>query len=144
MTPETIAELRRLLDEVRDGSPLPWRRIGSRVDAADRFKVAECLLDEDAALIVAAVNALPALLDAAGRLAEVEAERDALAAKVERVTGEAADMRARLSRAARALDDDKLAEVGEARARLHGKAQGVRLALDYFRGTALDGRAADR
>jgi len=93
----------------------------------------------DAVLLFAELAAaeLPALLDAA-------AERDALAAKVERVTGDAADMRARLSRAARALDDDKLAEVGEARARLHGKAQGVRLALDYFRGTALDWRAADR
>ena len=78
LTPEKLAELQRLLDVVRDGSPLPWRRIGSRVDSANRFKVAECLLDEDAALIAAAVNTLPALLDAA-------AERDALAAKVERV-----------------------------------------------------------
>ena len=38
----------------------------------------------DAELIAAAVNALPALLDAAERLAEVTAERDALAA-IERV-----------------------------------------------------------
>ena len=66
-----VALLRRLLDEVRAGSPLPWRRIGSRVDDADRVKVAECLLDADAILIVAAVNALPARLDAAAELAHM-------------------------------------------------------------------------
>ena len=81
-----VALLRRLLDEVRAGSPLPWRRIGSRVDDADRYKVAECLLDADAILIVAAVNALPALLDDADRLAHMTESRDNARAEVDRLT----------------------------------------------------------
>ena len=76
LTPEKLAELQRLLDVVRDGSPLPWRRIGSRVDDAERFKVAECLLDQDAILIAAAVNALPALLDAAAERERMREGRD--------------------------------------------------------------------
>lgn len=98
LTPETIAELRGLLSPLT--TPRPWhvwdRGIGWEVhEGAD----AECLSEygcnaegcepinngqrdtfsfPDAELIAAAVNALPALLDAAERLAEVTAERDAL------------------------------------------------------------------
>ena len=81
-----VAELRRLLDEARAGSPLPWRRIGSRVDDADRYQVSKCLLDADAILIVAAANALPALLDDADRLAHMTEARDNARAEVERLT----------------------------------------------------------
>ena len=91
-TPD-VAELRRLLYEVRAGSPLPWRRIGSRVDDADRFKVSECLLDADAILIVAAVNALPALLDDADRLAHMTEARDNARAEVERLTAKVVEVR---------------------------------------------------
>ena len=78
LTPEMQAELRRLLTDSTIASPGPWRRIGERVDDCDRFEVGTFICEQDAHLIVSAVNALPALLDAA-------AERDALAAKVERV-----------------------------------------------------------
>ena len=99
LTPESLAELRRLLD---DGSTRPWVAFrandpnpGGRgwvgvtrdidVDYDPDIFASQRCAPRDAALIAAAVNALPALLDAAARLAEVEAERDALAAKVERV-----------------------------------------------------------
>ena len=98
MTPD-LAELRRLLDvnRERDFHALPWhawdRGIGYElhVGATCRDEMEprgyceevnngfrETFGAPEAELIVAAVNALPALLDAA-------AERDALAAKVERV-----------------------------------------------------------
>ena len=88
LTPEKLAELRRLLD---NGTPGPWR-----IDSLENGEhclyidepseslggggaiVAEWLTDHNANLIAEAINALPALLDAA-------AERDALAATVERV-----------------------------------------------------------
>ena len=87
LTPETLAELRRLLAEA---TPRPWIAEVSgttgpvvmdaqSVSAFDH--VAKCPHyrgSADSELIAAAVNALPGLLDAA-------AERDALAAKVERV-----------------------------------------------------------
>ena len=63
VTPETLAELRRLLDEAK-------RRLSGPRRAGKTYAME--------ALRNAAVNALPALLDAA-------AERDALAANVERV-----------------------------------------------------------
>ena len=64
MTPETIAELRRLYSEWQETvNPYGFRLMPS---------------GEYYTLVAAAVNALPDLLDAA-------AERDALAAKVERV-----------------------------------------------------------
>lgn len=90
LTPETLAELRRLLDA---GTPVPW----AQGDPAFGGRNAQCVVSIsseamgrdvmgpmlrpalfDVELVVAAVNALPALLDAA-------AERDALAAAVERV-----------------------------------------------------------
>ena len=100
LTPETIAELRRLLDECKPGRVIVndlrpthnaiW--LDSRYDSDDGWERLRTLAEidtetetvevmwglDDAILIAAAVNALPALLDAA-------AERDALAAKVERV-----------------------------------------------------------
>ena len=63
LTPETLAELRRLLDEAK-------RRLSSPRRAGKTYAME--------ALRNAAVNALPALLDAA-------AERDRLAEAVERV-----------------------------------------------------------
>ena len=93
-TPETLAELRRLLDEA---PPLPYRdRPATHGDPSNgptyvaleaqwegRWEEVatgdyEKWCGMGIALAAAAVNALPALLDAA-------AERDALAAKVERV-----------------------------------------------------------
>lgn len=87
-TPEKLAELRRLLDAATPG---PWRDemmqgqgltltaiIAGKPNPDDLRVIGSMLAHNDARAIVAAVNALPALLDAA-------AERDALAAKVERV-----------------------------------------------------------
>jgi len=74
LTPETIAELRRLLDAA---TPVPWEWGGSRARPVLRRvnrELSGCVLgcgallgpsEEDAALIVAAVNSLPSLL--AGR-----------------------------------------------------------------------------
>lgn len=87
LTPETLAELRRLLDEA---TARPWMvddegdDVAVIVDEGDEFSFIQVAADlhqgddglTDALLIVAAVNALPALLDAA-------AERDALAAKLD-------------------------------------------------------------
>ena len=88
LTPETLAELRRLLDAATPG---PWRDemmqgqgltltaiIAGKPNPDDLRVIGSTLAHNDARAIVAAVNALPALLDAA-------AERAALAAKVERV-----------------------------------------------------------
>ena len=84
LTPEKLAELRRLLD----ANEVPWSahrpspnyaRYEIRDDRGyDLAYTVEDALGGNAEIIVAAVNALPALLDAA-------AERDALAAGVERV-----------------------------------------------------------
>ena len=84
LTPETLAELRRLLD----ANEVPWSahrpspnyaRYEIRDDRGyDLAYTVEDALGGNAEIIVAAVNALPALPDAA-------AERDTLAAKVERV-----------------------------------------------------------
>ena len=80
-TPD-LAELRRLLD---CSSKLPWECYRPHfasgyhsITASDGQTVAVEAGEYDAELIAAAINALPILLDAA-------AERDALAAKVERV-----------------------------------------------------------
>lgn len=79
LTPETIAELRRLAEAATPG---PWEaRYGVSWEArvcATTSSLADVDSTANAELIAAAVNALPGLLDAA-------AERDALAAKVERV-----------------------------------------------------------
>ena len=81
MTGPDLAELRRLLD---GGTPTPWVLTGLTVWAWGNGRVVMGPAPQpfpatfDLELIAAAVNALPALLDAA-------AERDALAAKVERV-----------------------------------------------------------
>ena len=79
LTPETLAELRRLAEAATQG---PWAaRYGVSWEArvcATTGSLADVDSTANAELIVAAVNALPGLLDAA-------AERDALAAKVERV-----------------------------------------------------------
>ena len=81
VTPETLAELRRLLD---CSSKLPWERYRPHfasgyhsITASDGQTVAVEAGEYDAELIAAAINALPALLDAA-------AERDALAADADR------------------------------------------------------------
>ena len=91
VTPETLAELRRLLD----GGPLrPWTAgtvdgvdygaVWGAVTKRNGIYVTPMIVDDvslwpgTAELIAAAVNALPALLDAA-------AERDRLAEAVERV-----------------------------------------------------------
>ena len=63
LTPETLAELRRLLTDSTIASPGPWRRIGERVDDCDRAEVGAFICEQDAHLIVSAVNALPSLLD---------------------------------------------------------------------------------
>ena len=77
-TPD-VAELRRLAEAATPG---PWEaRYGVSWEArvcATTGSLADVDSTANAELIAAAVNALPALLDAA-------AERDALAAKVERV-----------------------------------------------------------
>ena len=89
LTPKTLAELRRLLDEATPGPWHAWDRgIGYEVHTEVEHNPIRCdplnsgfretFGGPDAQLIVAAVNALPALLDAA-------AERDALAEAVERV-----------------------------------------------------------
>ena len=88
LTPEKLAELRRLLDAATPG---PWRDemmqgkgvtltaiIAGRPNPDDLRVIGSTLAHNDARVLIAAVNALPALLDAA-------AERDRLAAKVERV-----------------------------------------------------------
>ena len=88
LTPEKLAELRRLLDA---STPGPWRDemmqgkgvtltaiIAGRPNPDDLRVIGSTLAHNDARVLIAAVNALPALLDAA-------AERDRLAGAVERV-----------------------------------------------------------
>ena len=88
LTPEIQAELRRLLDAATPG---PWRDemmqgkgvtltaiIAGRPNPDDLRVIGSTLAHNDARVLIAAVNALPALLDAA-------AERDRLAGAVERV-----------------------------------------------------------
>ena len=79
MNTHFLAELRRLAEAATPG---PWAaRYGVSWEArvcATTGSLADVDSTANAELIAAAVNALPALLDAA-------AERDALAAKVERV-----------------------------------------------------------
>ena len=88
VTPEMQAELRRLLDAATPG---PWRDemmqgkgvtltaiIAGRPNPDDLRVIGSTLAHNDARVLIAAVNALPALLDAA-------AERDRLAEAVERV-----------------------------------------------------------
>ena len=83
VTPELQAELRRLLDAATPG---PWRDemmqgkgvtltaiIAGRPNPDDLRVIGSTLAHNDARVLIAAVNALPALLDAA-------AERDELAA----------------------------------------------------------------
>ena len=98
LTPETIAELRRLLDECQPGRVIVndlrpthdaiwldsrydsddgWERLRTLAEIDAETETVEVLWGlDDAVLIAAAINALPALLDAA-------AERDALAARLE-------------------------------------------------------------
>ena len=88
LTPEKLAELRWLLDAATPG---PWRDemmqgkgvtltaiIAGRPNPDDLRVIGSTLAHNDARVLIAAVNALPALLDAA-------AERDRLAGAVERV-----------------------------------------------------------
>ena len=88
VTPEMQAELRRLQDA---STPGPWRDemmqgkgvtltaiIAGRPNPDDLRVIGSTLAHNDARVLIAAVNALPALLDAA-------AERDRLAEAVERV-----------------------------------------------------------
>ena len=82
VTPETLAELRRLLDAATPG---PWRDemmqgdgvtltaiVAGKPNPDDLRVIGSTLAHNDARVLIAAVNALPALLDAA-------AERDRLA-----------------------------------------------------------------
>ena len=91
MSPD-LDELRRLL---ADGTPGPWSTVSGAGnvwhfrDEGAPVVVAghQCAAPRvpDALLIAAAVNALPALLDAAAERDALRAERDALATAVERV-----------------------------------------------------------
>ena len=87
LTPEKLAELRRLLDAATPG---PWRDemmqgkgvtltaiIAGRPNPDDLRVIGSTLAHNDARVLIAAVNALPALLDAA-------AERDAMAADADK------------------------------------------------------------
>ena len=80
-TLETLAELRRLLDAATPG---PWRDemmqgdgvtltaiIAGKPNPDDLRVIGSTLAHNDARVLIAAVNALPALLDAAELLAEV-------------------------------------------------------------------------
>ena len=85
MTPETLTELRRLLD---CSSKLPWECYRPHfasgyhsITASDGQTVAVEAGEYDAELIAAAINALPALLDAAD-------ERDGLRTYVDELRGE--------------------------------------------------------
>lgn len=70
MTAVELAELRRLLDAA---SPRPWDEVGDELADDSENHVAIVEDDDDRALIVAAVNALPRLLAEVERLrAEVE------------------------------------------------------------------------
>ena len=91
LTPETFAELRRLLDAA---TPRPWSTVSGAGnvwhfpgDAPPTVVAGHQRAPRvpDAILIAAAVNALPALLDAAEECDALRADRDALAAAVERV-----------------------------------------------------------
>lgn len=113
LTPEALAELRRLLDECQPGrvvvndlrpthnaiwldsrydSDDGWERLRTLAEIDTETETLEVLWGlDDAVLIAAAINALPALLDAA-------AERDALAARLEGAEAviEVQDVHARL------------------------------------------------
>lgn len=90
LTPEQLADLRRLLEAatageweaVIDDDVAPWVRahIGGAAVAVCEAAMRDASSDADAALIVAMRNALPALLDAAR-------ERDEARAEVERLRG---------------------------------------------------------
>lgn len=94
ITPEQRAELRRLHEAATPG---PWSKRGSGVYFHNSWPYAPVVDDdrigpENALLIAAARNALPALLDAADerdalreRLAEVTRDRDALLSACEAV-----------------------------------------------------------
>lgn len=89
--PETIADLRELLAKVTPG---PWKAEGSIyehmiAEIVGRRGIAQVWSTptgyDDARLIVAAINALPALLTAAARGVESEAEIAALKAEIGRL-----------------------------------------------------------
>lgn len=74
MTPDRIRELRELLT-VAEGIPLPWAEDGLAAVVCCKGLIAECQdvncvsdREHSAALIVAAVNALPEILDELERL----------------------------------------------------------------------------
>ena len=71
MTPEEIAELKRLLEKATPG---PWINKDGFLCTEDPSwcDIADCELDEDAALIAAAVNALPRLIAEVERLAATQ------------------------------------------------------------------------
>ena len=72
-------ELERLMREAGKQSPLPWHTDGASLFDSETYKLSDYLDPSEAALIVAAVNALPelvALRKEVGRLrAELEAAR---------------------------------------------------------------------
>ena len=101
LTPEMLAELRRLLDA---STPGPWRDemmqgkgvtltaiIAGRPNPDDLRVIGSTLAHNDARVLIAAVNALPALLDAA-------AERDELAADLAHMTEARDNARAEVER----------------------------------------------
>ena len=131
LTPEMLAELRRLLDA---STPGPWRDemmqgkgvtltaiIAGRPNPDDLRVIGSTLAHNDARVLIAAVNALPALLDAAAerdRLARLldEPRRSGCAVEIAGVRiapcderGQTADMRERDTLA------DRLAHMTEAR-----------------------------
>lgn len=61
MTPE-LEELKKLLAEAEKQSPLPWYTNGTSLFDDATYKLCDYLDPPEAALIVAAVNALPGLI----------------------------------------------------------------------------------
>ena len=110
LTPEKLAELRRLLNEcqpwqvvVKDlrpthnaiwldsnyDDPEGWRRIRTLAEIDTEDETIEVVWGlNDALLIAGSLNLLPALLDAAQRLAHMTDARDNARAEVERLTGQ--------------------------------------------------------
>jgi len=97
ITPETIAELRGLMDTAT----------GEMVVSASLEATYSLMRKSTRALFVGLVEAAPALLDAAERLAVVTAERDALRGQLFDAGYREAEMRAELAAFRRACMGDE-------------------------------------
>jgi hypothetical protein len=69
----TLDELEKLLAASHEKTPRPWKTNGCELYDANGYSAADYLDLADAALIVAAINALPALLESARRVEEMRA-----------------------------------------------------------------------